>query len=156
MSKSDRTVSFRVEDELVDRIDSKLDYGDKRSVWIREAIRQRLDRVEEGQSGDRGRESEDTSTRDHDDITLTQQKAEEFDDMYERAMERVDEEWDLPEDMEIPSRAIISGGVPGGLELRISWEVVKKALDDELDESIDAGDLDASGYVIDSAGGRAN
>jgi len=41
-SQPDTPVSFRVDDELVDAIESELEYGDSKSDWIREAIRQRL------------------------------------------------------------------------------------------------------------------
>ena len=36
--------------ELRDEIDKQLEYGDSRSEWIREAIRQRLERVEESEN----------------------------------------------------------------------------------------------------------
>jgi len=42
-TKSDTPVSFRVDDELVEEIESQLEYGDSKSDWIREAIRQRLE-----------------------------------------------------------------------------------------------------------------
>ena len=41
-SQTDTPVSFRVDDELVEEIESQLEYGDSKSDWIREAIRQRL------------------------------------------------------------------------------------------------------------------
>jgi len=41
-SKPDTPVSFRVDGELVEQIESQLEYGDSKSDWIREAIRQRL------------------------------------------------------------------------------------------------------------------
>lgn len=41
-TKSDTPVSFRVDDELVEEIESQLEYGDSKSDWIREAIRLRL------------------------------------------------------------------------------------------------------------------
>jgi len=42
-STADMPVSFRLDEETVDEIESQLEYGDAKSEWIREAIRQRLD-----------------------------------------------------------------------------------------------------------------
>lgn len=42
---------------LVDQIDDELDYGDSRAEWIREAVRQRLQR-------DRGEGNADRATAD--------------------------------------------------------------------------------------------
>ena len=36
--------------ELRDEIDKQLEYGDSRSEWIRQAIRQRLERVDESEN----------------------------------------------------------------------------------------------------------
>lgn len=35
-------------DELLERIEERLDYGDSRSAWIREAVEQRLERETTG------------------------------------------------------------------------------------------------------------
>lgn len=40
-------IGLRIDDDLLDRVDEQLDYGDSRSEWIREAIRQRLNQVED-------------------------------------------------------------------------------------------------------------
>ena len=37
-------VTVPMESDLVDQIDAELTYGDSRSAWIREAVRQRLNR----------------------------------------------------------------------------------------------------------------
>lgn len=41
-----RTPTVTMPDELIEEIDSQLDYGDSRAAWIREACRQRLEREE--------------------------------------------------------------------------------------------------------------
>ncbi|QIO21356.1 hypothetical protein [Haloarcula sp. JP-L23] len=39
--------SFSVDDELLERVDSRLTYGDNRSAWLRDAIELKLGIVEE-------------------------------------------------------------------------------------------------------------
>jgi len=41
-TSADTPVSFRLDDETVEEIESQLEYGDAKSEWIREAIRRRL------------------------------------------------------------------------------------------------------------------
>lgn len=41
---SRNTPTVPMDDDLLDAIDSQLDYGDSRAAWIREAVRQRLER----------------------------------------------------------------------------------------------------------------
>lgn len=44
MSSSRNTPTVPMDDELLEEIDSQLDYGDSRAAWIREACEQRLER----------------------------------------------------------------------------------------------------------------
>jgi len=39
--------SFNMDQDLLDRLDSKLEYGDSRSGWVRDAIRMKLAVLEE-------------------------------------------------------------------------------------------------------------
>ena len=39
--------SFSVDDELLDRVDERLSYGDARSAWLRDAIKMKLEVCEE-------------------------------------------------------------------------------------------------------------
>jgi len=53
MSESENTQRVQVSgvpQDLLDEVDGKLGYGDSRSAWIREAMRQRLDNQRIAQS----------------------------------------------------------------------------------------------------------
>lgn len=41
---SRKTPTITMPDEMVSDIDEQLEYGDSRAAWIREAVRQRLER----------------------------------------------------------------------------------------------------------------
>jgi len=42
MSEAMEDITVFVDADVLDRIEDQLDYGDSRSEWVREAIRQRL------------------------------------------------------------------------------------------------------------------
>lgn len=42
--------SVSIPDDLLDKVDDELDYGDSRSEWIQEAIREKLERDTDGES----------------------------------------------------------------------------------------------------------
>jgi len=46
-----KDVTVPMPGELVDDIDGRLGYGDSRAEWIREAVRQRLQREQNEQAG---------------------------------------------------------------------------------------------------------
>jgi len=52
-SDDNESVTFSMGSELVEDIESQLDYGDTRSEWIRQAVRERL-RREVWDDGGRG------------------------------------------------------------------------------------------------------
>lgn len=44
-------ISFTLPDELEEELNSHLSYGDNRSEWIREAVREKLEREREASEG---------------------------------------------------------------------------------------------------------
>ena len=46
-----KDVTVPMPGDMVNDIDSHLEYGDSRSQWIREAVQQRLDRLDESGKG---------------------------------------------------------------------------------------------------------
>lgn len=46
-----KEIGISIEEETVEEIDSLLEYGDSRSAWIRDAIQERLDRLEKNTEG---------------------------------------------------------------------------------------------------------
>jgi len=53
--------TFTMSEELLDSINSQLQYGDNRSAWVRDAIRLKLEITEE--MGDRGEDMTDEERR---------------------------------------------------------------------------------------------
>jgi metal-responsive CopG/Arc/MetJ family transcriptional regulator len=44
-------ITISIPDDLADEVDSQLSYGDSRSAWIEQAIRERLEREASGSEG---------------------------------------------------------------------------------------------------------
>lgn len=51
-------LGVRISPELMDRMEEQLEYGDTKSGWVREAIRQRLEKIECDESGNRPSQTE--------------------------------------------------------------------------------------------------